>query len=417
MKTKKLGFLLIFLLPILNTVLWLVIPKEAFPESDTLTSQFWAEVAASAGMILMGIALILAARPKFLESFFGGLDKMYRGHKIAAIFGIWLIIVHKFTIPESGDEGFGPKLGMMALIGFVILIVLTLASKKIKYNTWKKSHKFIGLFFIVGIVHTFMVDNLLQHATLPSILTRIVSFIAAFAYLYQEVLRYIITPDLKYSVEKVNRLNDQIVELVMSPKGKSLSHKAGQFISIKFNRKGINEYHPFTISSAPNDEYLKLSIKASGDFTKELYKSIEEGDTASLQGAYGKLDYTTGTDKQIWVAGGIGITPFLSFMRNLKPTENKEIHLFYTVRSIEEAIFIKEFEQANKTVENFNFHLWLSNDNGHLNGDAINEISFANNDTSVYLCGPLKMTESISKQLSVLRIKKGNIHFEEFNFK
>lgn len=417
MKTNKLGFLLIFLLPILNTVLWLVIPKETFPDSEAYSAQFLGEVVASAGMILMGMALILAARPKFLEPLFGGLDKMYKGHKIAAILGIWLIIVHKFTIPESGDEGFGPKLGMMGLIGFVVLIVLTLLSNKIKYNTWKKSHKFIGLFFIVGIVHTFMVDNLLQHATLPSILTRIVSFIAAFAYLYQEVLRYIITPDLKYSVEKVNRLNDQIIELVMSPKGKSLSHKAGQFISIKFNRKGINEYHPFTISSAPNDEQLKLSIKASGDFTKELFQSIEQGDTASVQGAYGKLDYTTGTGKQIWVAGGIGITPFLSFMRNLKPTENKEIHLFYTVRSIEEAVFVKEFEQANNTIENFNFHLWLSNDKGHLNGDSINEVSSVNKNTSVYLCGPLKMTESISKQLISKGVQKSNTHFEEFNFK
>lgn len=417
MKTNKLGFLLILLFPILDVVLWMLTPKENFPVSENFSSQYWAEVIASAGMILMGIALILAAKPKFLEPLFGGLDKMYKGHKLAAILGFLLIILHKFTIPESGDEGFGPKLGMIGLIGFVVLIVLTLVSNRIKYNTWKKSHKFIGLFFIVGIVHTFMVDNLLQFAPMPSVLTRIVSFVAVFAYIYQEALRYILNPDLKYFIVEVNRLNDQIVELVMSPKGKSLAYKAGQFISIKFNRKELNEYHPFTICSAPNDEYLKLSIKSSGDFTTALYQSIEEGDVASIQGAYGKLDYATGTEKQIWIAGGIGITPFLSWVRSLQPNEGKEIHLFYTVRTVEEAIFINEFEKATNGIKNFNFHLWLSNDKGHLNGNEINKIKNVDSTTAVYLCGPLKMTQNISKQLIDLGVKKENTHFEEFNFK
>lgn len=417
MKTSKLGLPLILSLPIINTVLWMVIPTETFPSSATFPNQFWAEILASAGMILIGIALILAARPKFLEGLFGGLDKMYKGHKLASILGLWLIVMHKFTIPESGDEGLGPKLGMLGLIGFVVLVALTLLSNKMKYNTWKKSHKLIGVFFVVGIAHTFLVDNLLQYATLPSILTRVISFIAVFAYLYQEVLRHLITPNLKYKVAEVKRLNSDVVELAMTPNGKALSHNAGQFLSIKLNKAPLNEFHPFTISSAPNSDRLKLTIKACGDFTKKLYDTIETGDTASIQGPYGKLDYTMGTDKQVWVAGGIGITPFLSWLRNMKVDEAKQIDFFYTVRSLEEAIFLEELEAAGDSIANLNFHLWLSNDQGHINAEAINKLIDLNSNTSAYLCGPIKMTQSLSKQLTAKGVRKANVHFEEFNFK
>ena len=79
----------------------------------------------------------------------------------------------------------------------------------------------------------------------------------------------------------------------------------------------MNELHPFTISSAPQEDVLRLTVKASGDFTRHLFSNLKAGMDAVIEGAYGMFDYKTGGQKQIWVAGGIGVTPFLSFIRDM----------------------------------------------------------------------------------------------------
>ncbi|MFZ8991027.1 MAG: SUMF1/EgtB/PvdO family nonheme iron enzyme, partial [Pseudohongiellaceae bacterium] len=76
------------------------------------------------------------------------------------------------------------------------------------------------------------------------------------------------------------------------------------------------ESHPFTISSAPAEDVLRLTIKASGDFTRALHQTLKAGDGAIVMGAYGMFDYKTGRPDQIWIAGGIGLTPFLAFIRD-----------------------------------------------------------------------------------------------------
>ncbi len=128
---------------------------------------------------------------------------------------------------------------------------------------------------------------------------------------------------------------------------KSLSHHAhaGQFLFVKFEgEKGLDESHPFTISSAPSDDMLRLTIKSSGDFTRHLFANLKVGTSAVVEGAYGMFNYKTGGEKQIWVAGGIGVTPFLSFLRDLKDDLSHHVDFYYTVRHKEETVFVDEIE-------------------------------------------------------------------------
>ena len=82
--------------------------------------------------------------------------------------------------------------------------------------------------------------------------------------------------------------------------------------------KILREPHPFTISSAPHEPDVRLSIKSSGDWTQHLHEHLESGARAFVDGPYGEFNYKTGGHRQIWIAAGIGITPFLSWIRDLQ---------------------------------------------------------------------------------------------------
>jgi predicted ferric reductase len=101
--------------------------------------------------------------------------------------------------------------------------------------------------------------------------------------------------------------NNSTTEVVMrAKKDRVKEQRAGQFLFVRFPKeKTLNESHPFTISSAPREDVLRLTIKASGDFTRHLFGNLQAGTDAIIEGAYGMFDYKTGGKKQIWVAGGM----------------------------------------------------------------------------------------------------------------
>ena len=76
--------------------------------------------------------------------------------------------------------------------------------------------------------------------------------------------------------------------------------------------------HPFTISSAPHEGVVRVTVKALGDYTSRLQEIIEPGMPAVIGGPHGRFGHWKGTDRQVWIAGGVGVAPFLSWLRGLE---------------------------------------------------------------------------------------------------
>jgi predicted ferric reductase len=91
-------------------------------------------------------------------------------------------------------------------------------------------------------------------------------------------------------------------------------HQAGQFAFVTFVKQEGS--HPFTIASASETSLSRVvfQIKALGDYTKALGTKLASGQSVMIEGPYGRftLDHASSDSPQLWVAGGIGITPFLS---------------------------------------------------------------------------------------------------------
>lgn len=182
--------------------------------------------------------------------------------------------------------------------------------------------------------------------------------------------------------------------------------------------KVLNEAHPFTISSAPQADELRVTVKAAGDFTRHLFQHLQPGMDAVVEGAYGLFNYKTGAEKQIWVAGGIGITPFLSFLRDLKTELTHDVHFYYTVRHPEEAVFKDEIEAIIKQHPKLKAHIRFSSQHGSLSVDEIAKNAGGNLSAHhVYMCGPFPMVQAFEKKFIETGVPSGNIHFEEFNFR
>jgi predicted ferric reductase len=163
---------------------------------------------------------------------------------------------------------------------------------------------------------------------------------------------------------------------------------------------------------------LRVTIKASGDFTRHLFENLKTGMDAVIEGAYGMFDYKTGGQKQIWVAGGIGVTPFLSFIRDMGGNLAQDVDFYYTVRHRDEAIFVDEIEAAAKQNPRLKARIRYSSTDGSLTVDEIVKNAGGNiSGHHVYMCGPLPMVQAFEKKFLEVKVPAANIHYEEFNFR
>jgi predicted ferric reductase len=379
-------------------------------------------------IILMACSLFISTRPKWAEKYFGGLDKMYITHRHTGTAAFLLIFVHVLTVPiTTTGWRLGNYLAVIALTGIVSIVLITLAPRipflnrlsGSDYNDWKKLKRWIGIFFILAFIHSLTIGNPL-HALIAITWVQIFFIIGTLSYLYTEIFGGVFKKFLPYRVEAVKHPNASSTEVTLRPsKGPIQKQRAGQFLFVRFpGQKELNESHPFTISSAPAEEVLRLTIKASGNFTRDLFTKLKEGTDAVIEGAYGMFNYKTGGPKQIWIAGGIGLTPFLSFIRDMDSNLQHDVDLYYTVRHPEEALFVNELEAGAAKTPRLKVHIRYSAKEGSLTIEEIVKNAGGNiSGYDVYLCGPLPMIQAFEKKFMELGLSKSNLHYEEFNFR
>ncbi len=423
---RNFGNILFVVLVLATILVWVIFP----PQSDGVEHYARYHISMTIGsllIVLMSFSLFISTRPRWAEPFFGGLDKMYMTHRHTSTAAFLLMFVHFLTVPlRLTNFLLGNYLAYIAFVGIVVIVLPTLAPRipflskltNSTYEGWKKLHRFIGIFFILGFLHSINVKA--PSAFIAITWTQIFFIIGTISYVYTEFLGGLVGKYVPYKVEAVNHPNNSTTEVVLRAKGKPIQHAhAGQFLFVRFKGdRSLDEAHPFTISSAPHEGELRVTIKAVGDFTRHLFQNIKPGMDAIVEGAYGLFNYKTGGDKQIWVAGGIGITPFLSFLRDLKTDLAHDVHFYYTVRHPEEAVFAEEIEAIAKKHPRLKAHIRFSSQHGSLTVDEI--VKNAGGDASkhhVYMCGPLPMVQAFAAKFVEAGVSKDNVHFEEFNFR
>jgi len=361
---------------------------------------------------------LMATRAKWVENIFGGLDKMYMIHRRAAIIAVVLLLLHFIVVPRDPVYTIGKPMGFYALVLILIGVILSAApvfKRKIKYHKWLNIHKLMGLFYVLGIAHSLKVPTLTSE--LPIVRTYVygMAFIGIISWFYRAFLYNIFNKKYSYTVASIKRFENDVIEILLKPVNKKLSFEAGQFAFVAYDGMNKKEPHPFTISNHPSDDHLRFTVKALGDYTADLQTSLKEGTKAKVEGAFGQFNFKKARyKKQIWLAGGIGITPFLSFIRDANREYN--VTLVWSVNSIDQANYKEEIENITAQNPKILFVPWDSETKGFFTIEKLYKSDTIKNH-SIFICGPDVMRESYIKQLLQKGVSIKDIHYEEFSFR
>jgi predicted ferric reductase len=392
----------------------------------------------------MSVAVILANRPVWFESFFGGLDKMYRLHKWLGIsvllLGIshwlwvkapkwlveagWLIRPPRGKRPDQSIEifsffqsnrGLAEQIGEWAAYLGLLLIAIALI-KRFPYRYFAQSHRLLALVYLALVAHAAMLMSF-HYWTLPIGMVMGIFMLAGSWSALNSLLRRIggsrkalaVISQLDYhSGVGVNAIKLQL-------KSRWPGHEAGQFAFVTF--AASEGAHPFTLSSAwTGDGRILLLIKALGDYTKTLATSLKIGDLVSIEGPYGRFNFSGSAQRQIWIAGGIGITPFIARMQDLaiKP-DGRVIDLFHA--SKEEDALPLQLLAADAAAAGVNLHLFINARDGYLTGEHLRNTVADWKSADVWFCGPSAFADAIRDDLLQHGLKPAQFHQELFSMR
>lgn len=381
---------------------------------------------------LMAWALVLATRVAWLEPAFGGLDRMYLWHRRAASAGTLAMVPHVLLTGRgsratpaatSSLERLGGLLGALSLLGLLALVAVSLpqlsAILRLQYERWLFLHRLIGLFVASAVLHGVLLDDVI-HGSAPLE----VAFIAMGgcglgAYAYDELLMRRRTPSAAFTLTDVRRLSDDVLELELEPRGTALHVKPGQFVFLRIGGEEAWREHPFTVAGSEPGGRLRFTIRALGRETTRMHARLRPGRPAEITGPFGMFDYTLGGPRQLWVGGGIGIAPFLSWLPHLDLDRVERVDLYYCTRTAEEALFEAELVTATVAHPKIDLHLVRTGAEGHLRvhrilADADEATSPA---TDAFLCGPTAMVDDLTRDLRAAGLSRDHIHAEHFSFR
>jgi ferredoxin-NADP reductase len=216
-------------------------------------------------------------------------------------------------------------------------------------------------------------------------------------------------------VKSVDNVTHDVLKIV-TEKPKMYLFTSGQATEFSINKKDWKEEkRPFTFTSLPDSEYLEFTIKTYPQHegvTNELL-NLKTDDELILNNVFGAITYK---GEGVFIAGGAGVTPFISIFRDLKSKnligDNK---LVFANKTKADIILESEFKDMLGT----NFINILSDENvkGYANGTITEDFIKTHSDSSnkiFYLCGPPPMMEAIEKYLKNMEVDKKSIVKEEF---
>ena len=413
---RAIGVLLavgVMLLPLI----WFV-PLMAEHDPIAVFSQYIGSVS----LIAMSVAQLLATRMRWQQVLFGGLDQIYRLHKWLGITAIVTILLHDTIDAEIDALGrqsvlgeIAETLGELSLYGLLILVVITIATY-IPYHIWRWTHQFMGAFFAASAFHYFFILKPFINIDPPGLYVGGFCVMGLICYVYTLLPFGAIEGRHRYKVSSVEPTGDAVA-VSLEPVKKGLVHRAGQFAFVKFPGKGRDEIHPFTISKGrDSDRNLRFTFKPLGDDTKRLARDLAPGDEARLSPAFGHFS-RSGRKPEIWIAGGIGVTPFAAFAQELDET-SAPVYFFYCVSEAKQAAHRQDFENLAERLPNFHFHLVETRAEGRLTMDRIEAaLNDALSDVTVFYCGPKGLREAMQKAFVDAGLSGRRFKYEEFEIR
>lgn len=392
----------------------------------------------SIAIVYMVMSMVLSVRFSIINNYAGGLDKAYKIHKWVGIWAFVSSIVHWFTetwfidicklfftlppkvkgvstISDFAKQIYHIGNDMVEYAFYVFVIVLVIALiKKVPYHIFRYIHKTIPVLFLFAAYHAFTIQiKGAWFGSIGSFILSIIIFIGVVCALIDllQLIGYkhkVFGEVVKYSYNENNKT--MVIEIkTMKP----FNFKAGQYVFLRFGHK--KEPHPFSIAGCDKENnVIRFIIKELGDYTKALKNSIKVTDVVLVEGPYGTFTFES-TNQQVWIAGGIGITPFIARLEYLAAEGKKVDNVDFYYSSRGENPF-KEIEELSQKT-GVRFHYKNTQKEGRLSFDHMKEAIKDMSNVTLWYCGPEKFGEAIQESAKSNGISSKQIHYDSFDMR
>jgi predicted ferric reductase len=385
------------------------------------------------GLAWLLLAAALAVRIPGLDRPFGGLIRVWRIHHVLGTGAFLLLMAHVLLLAFAALPAglavasvtlFPPPsrwavwAGWGALLAMMVFLAPTYAFfGRPEYQRWKLLHLLSGAALLLALVHA------LPLASAPGGAAAVALWAfygggALIAYVWRAGIAR--TARRPYRITAVQRPAPRVVELSLKcERGEGLRYAPGQFVYLTpcdpALRAGRGEEHPYTLSSAPHEADLRIAIKDLGDASHAL-QDVAVGSRAWIDGPYGRFfpDHDDGTE--LWLGGGIGVTPFVSRARALAHAGAAvDIELIYCAHNPGRAYFLDELLRLADAVQGLRVTPHYFANLGPLSQRFVADTVPDFAQRTAYVCGPLPMMGLATGILRAAGVPRTRIHTEEFD--
>ena len=413
----------------------------AHPDGWEFREQFVYLTGVSA-LSLMVLSMLISVRIPWVSHQMRGLDKAYVVHKWTGIFAALLLLFHWLDekgpewlvewnlIPNPGEltdgSGFseleiglfqsGVTLAQVAFYGSIILVVMALF-RKIPYRLFRKSHKIFPFLFLLAAYHGATAQLKERWLGTPAsyllLLLIAIGVVAALIGLFQQIGA---SRKITAIISQIIPHERGILDLRLTT-SQSFHYQPGQYAFLRFAHDA--EPHPFTIASSGDDpNALRFAIKSLGDFTGNLAHRLQVGQLVTVEGPYGEFRSEAPGRRQIWIAGGIGITPFMARLEYLANRSGSEqlIDFWYSTRHDKTTLFPHSLDelcaQSGVTLRHLD-----STQKEYLTAEILYKTVGSFADVSIWFCGPLAFAQCLLNGLAAYGFDKRHFHYDSFDMR
>jgi ferredoxin-NADP reductase len=308
-----------------------------------------------------------------------------------------------------------------ATVGTVLMVTAGVLSaraarRRMRHETWHGLHLLMYLAVALSFAHMLAGPDLTGRPALQ------IAWALAYTYVFALVLRYRVIAPLQQAVRhrlRVAGVQEEAPGVVsITVTGEHLHELAaepGQFFRWRFlTPDHWSTAHPFSLSAAPTDTELRLTVKALGDGSRNL-QALPVGTWVVAEGPYGAVTPARRTRRNVLlVAGGVGITPMRALFESIPIAPGGDLLLVYRARNEGELVFRAELDAIARG-RGARVAYVLGPDRAALSRAALlhNVPDLVERD--VFVCGPPGLMTAVRQTLRDAGLPSAQLHEERFD--